>query len=154
MEWTWQQQAHLFLQSGGVGFALGMVYDVFRAAETGRTARVRAFVLDALFGVTAALVTFYAALAIMDGRLHPLLFAGCGIGFAAQRRSVGRLTGRIWRRVFAALGRFRRGVGRRMDDGSDRIRRRISRLRTVKPSVSGEKGSKKRKKFHFFRKKA
>lgn len=154
MEWTWQQQAHLLLQSGGVGFALGMVYDVFRAAETGRTARVRVFVLDALFGVTAALVTFYAALAIMDGRLHPLLFAGCGIGFAAQRRSIGRLTGRLWRRLFAALGRFSRGVGRRIDDWSDSIRRRFSRLWVAKSSDLGKKDEKNRKKFHFFRKKA
>ena len=154
MEWTWQQQAHLLLQSGGVGFALGMVYDVFRAAATGRAARVRVFVLDALFGVTAALVTFYAALAIMDGRLHPLLFVGCGVGFAAQRRSIGRLTGRLWRWVFAALGRFCRGVGRRMDDCSDRIQRRLLLLRRAKPSGSGKKDPKKRKIFYFFRKKA
>ena len=104
MEWSWRQQVQLLLQSGGVGFILGFVYDVFRLP--GERRRGWRFVLDMLFGVVAALITFYAALAMMDGRLHPLLFAGCGVGFWAQHNSVGRLHRRMLRRLAAGWRRF------------------------------------------------
>ncbi len=89
MEWTGQQQIAMLVQSGGVGLLLGVVYDMFFAAGR-RNTRPAVFIRDALFGLVAALITFFCALAITDGKMHPLLFAGSGLGMAAEHYSVGR----------------------------------------------------------------
>ena len=108
VEWTGRQQLLFLLQSGGVGFFLGLLFAAETAVGQVCCRRWQRFCLDGAFGAVAALVTFFASLAIMDGQLHPLLFLGSLIGFVAAYTSVGRplralccrvlrLTGRIWR---------------------------------------------------------
>lgn len=38
--------------------------------------------IDIVCSVLFAMITFFAALVIMDGHLHPILFGGMSIGFA------------------------------------------------------------------------
>ena len=90
MEWTGQQQVAMLVQSCGVGLLLGVVYDIFFSAGR-RSTRPAVFIRDALFGLVAALITFFCALAITDGRMHPLLFAGSGLGMLAEHYSIGRV---------------------------------------------------------------
>ena len=105
MEWTGRQQLDYLLQSVLVGVVVGVVFDVM--TECGRAAgrRRTVFWLDGLFGVLAALITFFGALVITDGRLHPLLFFGVLSGMAVEHYSVGRLLARI---VCHSLGFVRR----------------------------------------------
>lgn len=103
MEWSGQQQLELLLQSGGVGLVLGFVYDIFQLPGYFGGGRRCQFLCDAFYGIVAALVTFFASLAIMDGRMHPLLFAGCGVGFFAQHSSVGCLHRRLLRGAVTAM---------------------------------------------------
>ncbi len=99
VEWTGSQQLLFLLQSGGLGFGLGFLFDVFTGL--GRTgSRCQRFWLDSFFGILAALITFFGSLAIMDGVLHPLLFAGILVGFLAEHASVGWLVSR-W--LFSAV---------------------------------------------------
>ncbi len=108
MDWTVRQQAILLIRSGGLGFLLGIIFGGMSAV--GRLysrRRVFRFGFDAFFGVVAAFCTFFYALAVMDGRFHPLLFIGAGIGFVAERRSCARWCGE-W--LYRSLLGFRRGV--------------------------------------------
>lgn len=109
MEWTWREQILLLLQCGGLGLLLGTVYDWISVwGQLRRLSRAAVFCLDALFGLLAALVTFFFSLATMDGRLHPLLFAGSLLGAAVQRCGISR----IHRRVLYRIGLlFRRVIG-------------------------------------------
>lgn len=152
MEWTWQQQLHFFLQSGGVGFFLGMLYDVCFTASSACRSRVTAFVLDALFGVLAALVTFFAALAMMDGRLHPLLFVGCGIGFLVQHSSIGRPCTRLLRRGGAWLRRRRLAIGQAVHRLGGAVSRRFSKPAKAEKPAAAAKNGENEKKVHFFSK--
>ena len=104
MGWTWRQQLWLLLQCMGLGVSLGMLYDLFGVVRLWRSRRRRSlFLTDALFGVLAALVTFFTALAIMDGRMHPLLFFGCAFGFTVQHLTLGRVASRALYRAGVAL---------------------------------------------------
>ncbi len=97
MGWTGRQQLILLLQSGGLGLFLGVLYDGFAVLRGlfGRKPWQR-FLWDALFGPTAGLVTFFVSLAMMDGRMRPLLFVGIGAGFVVQRLAVGRPLARLF----------------------------------------------------------
>ncbi len=158
LEWSGTQQLLLLLQSSGLGVALGLLFDVLGGLLRAKPpAKWMRFIADTLFGLVAGLVTFYASLAIMDGQLHPLLFVGSGIGFAAAHLSVGMLLAkglcrarRSWMRMWAVLGTLCvRFLGAVYD--------RICRLKGKKGSTSEEnakKHEKNRKKPAFFQKKS
>lgn len=111
MGWTWRQQLWLLLQCMGLGVSLGVLYDLFGIVRLWRSRRRRSlFLTDALFGVLAALVTFFTALAIMDGRMHPLLFFGSVFGFTVQHLTLGRIASRALYRAGAALIRVCRSA--------------------------------------------
>lgn len=100
MEWTWREQIWLLLQCGGLGLLLGTVYDWISVwGQLRRSSRTVIFFLDSLFGLLAALVTFFFALATMDGRLHPMLFAGSALGMAVQRCGISRFHRRVLYRM-------------------------------------------------------
>ncbi len=106
MEWTWREQILLLLQCGGLGLLLGTVYDWLSVwCQLRRLSRAVCFVLDSLFGLLAALVTFFFSLATMDGRLHPLLFVGSLLGVMIQRCGISR----VHRRLLYRMGVLLRG---------------------------------------------
>ena len=110
VEWTGAQQLTLLVKSGGIGFALGLLFGVWEMLEMAFFREKRkCFVADALFFLPAALITFFGLLALADGRMHPLLFAGILIGFLAERAGVDR----HWRRLLALPGRLVNGWRKR-----------------------------------------
>ncbi len=151
VEWTGSQQLLFLLQSGGLGFGLGFLFDVFTGL--GRAGgRCRRFWLDSFIGVLAALITFFGSLAIMDGVLHPLLFAGILVGFLAEHAGVGWLVSR-W-----LCGAVRRSSGffGKMLAVLEAILLRISPLFEAlwsKIRCHRPKSKKNRKKIRFFQKK-
>ena len=108
MGWTGEQQIRLLLRCMGLGVLLGVLFDVCSVIGAASRRRWGVILWDALFGVLAALLTFYVSLAIMDGRMHPLLFAGSAIGFVTQHETLGRPGVRLMRRVAALIGRTKR----------------------------------------------
>lgn len=90
MEWMGESQLRLLAESGGLGLALGLLFDVFSAMARSCRRRWLRFLVDSFFGVPAALLTFFGALAMMDGRMHPLLFGGMAVGFCLEHIAVGR----------------------------------------------------------------
>lgn len=93
MEITLQEQMHQFFLSCGMGFVLGLWYELFRIPRLILNSGRRAvFFQDLLFFLTAAVLTFLFSLAVMDGRLRFYLFLGEAIGFASYYRTVGRLS--------------------------------------------------------------
>lgn len=92
MEWTWREQIVLLIQCGGLGLVMGMAYDGVTVWQRFRHySHVRVFVSDGAFCLLAALATFFFSLATMDGRMHPLLFVGIGVGVLAERCGIGRV---------------------------------------------------------------
>ena len=106
MEWTQGEQLILLGEAGGVGILLGVLLDVTTAWGRCCRSRKTVFVLDAGFGLAAALITFFAALAMADGVLHPLFFAGIAAGMVAQRLSLGRIGVRLLTRFFRLVRRL------------------------------------------------
>ena len=92
VEWTGAQQVALFLQSGGLGLLFGVAFDALEGAQPFvRRRRGVRWLLDILYGIVAAFVTFFVALGKMDGVLHPLLFGGILLGMAVEHLGTGRV---------------------------------------------------------------
>lgn len=107
-----QQVNHLFL-SCGMGFLLGLYYDVFRVIRlVMRSGKRWIVVQDLLFFLSSAVITFLFALAVMDGQLRFYLFLGEGIGFAAYYWTIGRLMMRFAGVVTALIVRVWNGFWR------------------------------------------
>lgn len=76
--------------SCGMGFLLGAYYDVFRLLRCWlHPSRLRVFLADGIYAVTAAVSTFLFFLALNGGVLRWYLFLGLSVGFLAYRRTVG-----------------------------------------------------------------
>lgn len=98
-----EQMRQLFL-SCGMGFLLGIYYDVYRVARLiMRSGKRAVFFQDVLFFLTSAVITFLFALAVMDGRLRFYLFLGEIIGFFCYYFTLGRLVIRFTGTVTAAI---------------------------------------------------
>lgn len=153
LEWTGQQQLLFIWQSIGLGMLVGLAFDITTGFCRVTRRRWAIFLLDALFGVQAALITFFGALAIMDGQLHPLLFAGALVGFVIEHGSVGVCISRgvCWCCRF--LGR----VGGALTAAETRIMGcfvQFSEKQRQQMRNKAKKGKKIRKKSNFFWKKS
>ena len=88
MEWTGRQQLWFLLQSVGFGFVEGLLLDMVTSFVP-PVRRSGYLWTDLAFGPFAAVVTFFGALVIMDGQLHPLLLFGVFFGMCIEHISVG-----------------------------------------------------------------
>ena len=142
MEWTGRQQIWFLLQSAVLGFLQGFLLDLLSGVCAGGRQRWRW--LDVLFGPIAGVITFFGALVIMDGQLHPILFGGVFVGMFLEHRMIGVWVCRLMRSV---RGASRKGIA---------LARAFS-LRFVKRAKNDEKtpenGEKQQKMSCFFRKK-
>jgi len=73
LEWGGAQQLLLLIRSAGLGVVLGFFLEVITGYSR-YSSRVSRFLMDAIFGAVAALITFYCALLLTDGKLHPVMF--------------------------------------------------------------------------------
>ena len=79
---TIADQTRLFLLALGLGFLLGIVYDLFRVVRMAFTMRrAGVFIQDVLFFLTCAAVTFVFLLAVNQGEIRGFIIAGEGLGF-------------------------------------------------------------------------
>ena len=74
----------------GMGFILGLYYDVFRVFRLYlEPPKYFIFILDLLYFVTASIATFLFSLAISDGVINVYFFAALAIGFLTYRVTIG-----------------------------------------------------------------
>ncbi len=154
-EWTGQHQLTLLFQSGVFGVCLGFVFDFFNIpSKTHRRRRVAVFLCDVVFFVLAALTTFFFSLAVMDGRMHPLLFFGALLGMTVQHLAIGRLFSRalylIGRFLYKMFDRLLMWICLPFRLGFSAISRTFSAVWTK----IGKKAKKTQKKSRFFQKKS
>lgn len=91
------------LYACGLGFWLGLYYEIFRTVRLLMPPTAKScFFQDVFFCLSAALCTFFCFLAIADGRLYLYLFVGEITGFFAFYCTLGRM----FHTVFAALLRW------------------------------------------------
>jgi spore cortex biosynthesis protein YabQ len=85
-------QTGLLLSAALLGFALGAVYDIFRIFRVAtRSGRVAVFVLDLLYWLICAAVTFVFLLFQNDGRMRALSMLAQIGGAALYYYTIGRL---------------------------------------------------------------
>ncbi len=154
VEWTGAQQVSFLLDYTGLGLLFGLVFDVLEGLQPFlRGHRVLRFLADSLLGLLAALVTFFVALATMDGVLHPLLFGGILLGAVTEHLSIGRRVAALTRRAGYRMGRIRSVLLY----GRNTLGRRLSAFFLLKKTVAEKNAAfaeKNRKKSPFFQKKA
>lgn len=110
MEWTGQQQIQFLLRSIILGVLQGLCLDLMTSLLAGRKRR-RWLWTDVFFGPLAAIITFFGALVIMDGQLHPLLFLGIALGMLAEHVTIGTLISYLLRYVRRRISEIRRKIG-------------------------------------------
>ncbi len=94
MQWSGYEQLKLFIASILLGCCLGLLFSLFNVASKLRHYRWIMFLSDAMFFAVASIISFFFALAMMDGLLHPLLFCGCLVGFVVFHAALGRYLSR------------------------------------------------------------
>ena len=103
MEWSKNQQLIFLCQSAVAGGMIGGLFDVVSGWYRGPQYRSRLFVADAALGAIAAIITFFGALTIMDGHLHPLLFTGVVTGFLVEHYTIGRCLAHLISRIHRTI---------------------------------------------------
>ncbi len=151
--WVTQPSLALLWQSALLGVGLGLLFDVFNAADKSRRRNRRlTFACDVLFFALAAVVTFYFALAVADGLLHPLLFVGSLGGFLAEHWLVGRYFSPFIYRSVRGVYRFLTWIFRMISVPLRAVFRAICRRLPPKGEKTAKNGQKNRKKGRFFSK--
>ena len=84
------QQFVVLLKSVVIGGVIGILLDAYSGFLREKRYRYSLFVSDVLFGLVAAMVTFFGALIVTDGYLHPVLMVGIGCGCIAEHWLIGR----------------------------------------------------------------
>lgn len=102
IEWSGQQQLLFFVRSVVVGLMIGVLFDVFTGWGRIKRSKTKTFLLDVAFCLISSVITFFAALIIMNGQLHPLLLFGIALGVVVVHISVGQIISS----VVVWLGRF------------------------------------------------
>lgn len=104
---TIADQTRLFLLALGLGFLLGVVYDLFRIVRMAFTMRrVGVFLQDILFFLTCAAATFLFLLAVNQGEIRGFIIAGEALGFLIYYFSFGMLAVRVSGFLIRTIRRF------------------------------------------------
>lgn len=102
------EQLIIFIGSLGVGFLLGIVYDVFRAIRLSFTkSKVAVVVSDVLYFTLFALATFIYALAANKGEVRSYIIIGELSGAAFYYFSFGLAVIKLTDRFVTAFNRFK-----------------------------------------------
>jgi len=90
------EQLKVFLYSFGLGFLLGILYDVFRILRMIFSfGKIMTFIQDFLYVVICAFLTFGFALVLNDGKIMFYIFFGECIGWLIYYFSLGSLALKI-----------------------------------------------------------
>ena len=90
MEWSSVQQLGFVLKSVFLGCCIGCMLDISGGFWRGKQYRYKMYIADVICCILAAVITFFGALVITDGQLHPVLFIGISGGVLAEHFIVGR----------------------------------------------------------------
>ena len=121
MEWSGWLQITILLRSLLGGLVIGLIFDLNCGIIRSIRRKIIIFLLDGAFGVLAAIITFFCALIIIDGQLHPFLLIGTLFGFLIEHYTVGKI---LSASIFNVCNFFKRLIKKTttiVDDLSDKI---------------------------------
>lgn len=84
------QQLGFVLKSMVLGCCIGCMLDISGGFWRGKQYRYKMCIADVICCIIAAVITFFGALVITDGQLHPVLFVGIFWGVLAEHFIIGR----------------------------------------------------------------
>lgn len=151
MEWNGKQQLLFLIQSSVIGNIVGLLFDGISGYFRGRSYRNCLFVADVFLGLVAAIITFFGALVITDGYLHPVLFVGVGIGFVSEHYLLGQWLSRWFHFAHTKMSRVFACVLNYLDDLSLDFQNYLCKTRSIKREKL-KKAKKTRKNAMFFQK--
>jgi len=94
------EQLKFFVISLAVGFAMGVVYEVFRLVRLiSPKNRILCFVCDVLFMSLASLISFVLTVVINLGIVRWYILLGEALGFFTYMRTMGRVSGAFFRLI-------------------------------------------------------
>ena len=105
MEWATVQQFPVLWKSILVGVIIGVPFDVYSGFWRGKRYRFPLFLSDCLFGALSAVITFFGALAISDGYLHPMIFMGVTAGWICEHWLIGRWLAWLFHKIHCAINK-------------------------------------------------
>lgn len=98
------EQLRFFVIALMVGFALGIVYEVFRLIRlVSPKERILCFICDVLFMSFASLISFILTVVINTGIVRWYILLGEVVGFFVYMRTIGRVSGAIFRLIRKAM---------------------------------------------------
>ncbi|MCR4616248.1 MAG: spore cortex biosynthesis protein YabQ [Clostridiales bacterium] len=110
---TIADQTKVFMLSLGMGFILGILYDIFRIIRLIITDKPKAFILqDILYFVVCTLVSFLFLLSVNNGKVRSFELAGEILGWLVYYFSFGTVAIRFGNLVISAVKRFLKFVFR------------------------------------------
>lgn len=113
IELTGWQQIRFCIACVPWGVLIGGLFDVNSGMIRASRKKMTILLLDGVFGPVAACITFFCALVVMDGQIHPLLLFGILSGFLLEHYTLGRILVRVSQRSVVCVHRcyrFCRGV--------------------------------------------
>ena len=105
VEWSGWQQIVFIFECIPIGTILGFLFEINSSFVRLSARKSTKYFLDSLFGLLASVVTFFTALVIMDGQLHPILFLGIGFGFFCEHIVLGRLVIQLLSMLVKTVGK-------------------------------------------------
>lgn len=151
LEWGIAQQLLLLVQSGVLGVVLGALFEIISGMARGKS-KVSRFIADVIFCIFSALITFFFSLVVTDGRLHPVMFIGVGMGLLLEHISGGRWIGFAVYKCLCFIRKLRVNCSGALVRISSKCACKIYAI-WCKSGAREENVKKTRKKHHFFQKK-
>lgn len=115
IEWSGIQQLSFIFKSLPIGVLFGVTLNIINGLGRIWRCRWKVFIADIVFSVIASVVTFFAALVITDGQLHPILFLGILLGLIITHFLCGKYIAKfvfhigmrcsLWARTISDLAR-------------------------------------------------
>ena len=125
------KQTRSFLFSLGIGFLLGLLYDVFRIFRVAFSkGKIGYFITDILYFIVFSFCTFLFLITVNEGQLRLYLIIGEVFGFLIYYFSVGVIVFRIFDRTISFIKRGFKKIKNIILSPIIRIKRRISKIFT------------------------
>lgn len=125
------RQLSIALQAAGLGWALGLLYDLLRALRRRCRRKGIAAALDGLYALTLFFLVFFFALRVGGGELRLFLLAGLGLGalvFALLCSAPLRPLWDLWVEAGLRLAHFAAAPLRLLLTLAKNLRRRLKKL--------------------------
>lgn len=115
MEWTVAHQIQFLFLSVIIGSVIGFLFELFGGFWRGKAYRRFLFVSDVFLCAFAAILTFFSALVLSNGQMHPVMHFGILLGLVVEHFTIGRVVSNFSCKVHRLIKRGKSSLCARMN---------------------------------------